>query len=99
MSKHYGRVSLYALLEPEEGGRLLCLWPPLLYNLRSFTAPSKCYPNPGIEIVIANPALRDEAIPALFNEIATHLLGARKDRLEKRFYSLNWDSGANVAIS
>jgi hypothetical protein len=30
MSKHYGRVSLYALLEPEEGGQLLC---PLVFSI------------------------------------------------------------------
>ncbi len=29
----------------------------------------------------------------MFNEIAAHLSGARKDRLWKRFYSLNRDLG------
>jgi hypothetical protein len=30
---------------------------------------------------------------AFFNEIATHLSGARNDRMGKGFYSLNWDLG------
>jgi hypothetical protein len=43
-------------------------WPTLLYNLRAFSALSKCYPNPDIGNCHCE---RSEAILASFDEIAT----------------------------